>query len=134
MRVTDHKTGKADGKPGQLIDGGKSLQPLLYALAAERLFAGEAVTSGRLYFCTSTGGRSPSRSFRSTSASRDDGLPGCRHGSARPVAQPSLPAAPDRGQCDICDYRVVCGPHEERRTARKPQENLGPLLAVRALP
>ena len=42
VRVTDHKTGKADGKRGQLIDGGKSLQPLLYALAAEKLFAGEA--------------------------------------------------------------------------------------------
>jgi hypothetical protein len=27
LRVTDHKTGKADGKRGQLIDGGKSLQP-----------------------------------------------------------------------------------------------------------
>jgi hypothetical protein len=39
--VTDHKTGKADGKPGQVIDGGKSLQPLFYALAAEKLFAGE---------------------------------------------------------------------------------------------
>jgi ATP-dependent helicase/nuclease subunit B len=23
VRVTDHKTGKADGKPGQVIDGGK---------------------------------------------------------------------------------------------------------------
>jgi ATP-dependent helicase/nuclease subunit B len=41
VRVTDHKTGKADGKPGQVIDGGKSLQPLFYALAAEKLFAGE---------------------------------------------------------------------------------------------
>ena len=31
---------------------------MLYALAAEKLFAGEGtvVTAGRLYFCTSTGG------------------------------------------------------------------------------
>ena len=40
-----------------MIDGGKSLQPVLYALAAEKLFVGEGtVTAGRLYFCTSTGG------------------------------------------------------------------------------
>ena len=49
------------------------------------------------------------------------------------VAQPFLPAAPDKGQCDLCDYRVVCGPHEERRTARKPQGTLEPLLAVRSI-
>ena len=35
VRVTDHKTGKADCKAGQIIDGGQSLQPLLYALADE---------------------------------------------------------------------------------------------------
>src|SRR5271166_4440214 len=65
VRVTDHKTGKAEGKRGQLIDGGKSLQPLLYALAAEKLFAGEAVASGRLYFCTSTGAACSTRSWTS---------------------------------------------------------------------
>ena len=31
-RVTDHKTGKANAKRSQLVDGGRSLQPLLYAL------------------------------------------------------------------------------------------------------
>jgi ATP-dependent helicase/nuclease subunit B len=57
MRVTDHKTGKADTTPDQIIAGGTSLQPLLYALAAEKLFAGEAeISCGRLYFCTSRGG------------------------------------------------------------------------------
>jgi RecB family exonuclease len=30
-RVTDHKTGKADASRGQLIAGGQSLRPLLYA-------------------------------------------------------------------------------------------------------
>ena len=88
VRVTDHKTGKADGKRGQLIDGGKSLQPLLYALAAEKLFAGEAkVTSGRLYFCTSTGG------FAEQVVPLDErgarrGRPGCR--SDRRGGRPAL--------------------------------------------
>jgi RecB family exonuclease len=132
-RVTDHKTGRAVVKRSQLIGGGKSLQPLLYALAAEKLFAGEAeVTSGRLYFCTSLG------AFVEHTVPLDQ--------SARAVAVevagaigdalsgPFLPAAPDRRECDLCDFRVVCGPYEERRSARKPQDRLEPLLSLRELP
>ena len=132
-RVTDHKTGKADAKRSQLVDGGKSLQPLLYALAAEKLFAGEAkVTAGRLYFCTSVGGFAEhvvplDESGRAAAAQIAEAI-----GDA--VAGPFLPASPDKGQCDLCDFRVVCGPYEERRAARKPQGNLEPLLALRALP
>jgi hypothetical protein len=133
VRVTDHKTGKADSKRGRLIDGGKSLQPLLYALAAEKLFAGQAeVVSGRLYFCTSPGGFAEQvvpldGQGRAAAVQVAEAI-----GEA--IARPFLPAAPDKGQCEICDYRVVCGPHEERRSARKPQERLEPLLAVRASP
>jgi ATP-dependent helicase/nuclease subunit B len=59
IRITDHKTGKAEGEDGQIIAGGTSLQPALYALAAEKLFGRELkVDCGRLYFCTSTGGYS----------------------------------------------------------------------------
>jgi hypothetical protein len=50
------------------------------------------------------------------------------------IAKPFLPAAPENGQCDLCDFRIVCGPHEERRTARKAQTRLEPLLAMRGLP
>ena len=109
------------GKSGQLVDGGKSLQPLLYALAAEKLFAGEAeVEGGRLYFCTSAGGFAEQivpldgRRGEPPELADDD-----RRGARRPF----LPAAPDKGQCDCCDYQVVCGPYEERRTARKPARN-----------
>ena len=57
LRVTDHKTGKPDGAAGLVINGGKTLQPVLYALAAEKLFEGDdQVTEGRLYFCTAVGG------------------------------------------------------------------------------
>jgi RecB family exonuclease len=132
VRVTDHKTGKATGKAGQLIDGGKSLQPLLYALAAEKFFAGERVTSGRLYFCTSTGGFTE-QVVPLDERSRDT-IYRVAETVGEAIAQPFLPAAPDHGQCDVCDYRMVCGPHEERRTARKAQVRLEPLLAIRALP
>jgi ATP-dependent helicase/DNAse subunit B len=132
-RVTDHKTGKADAKRTQLIDGGKALQPLLYALAAEKLFAGQAkVTSGRLYFCTSAGG------FTEHVVPLDENARAAADEIAEAigdaVAGPFLPAAPDTRQCDLCDFRVVCGPYEERRAARKPPENLALLMALRALP
>jgi ATP-dependent helicase/nuclease subunit B len=132
-RVTDHKTGKADAKATQLIDGGRSLQPLLYALAAEKLFAGQAkISSGRLYFCTSTGGFAEQvvvldNRARAVAVQVAEAI-----GDA--VARPFLPAAPDKRQCDLCDFRVVCGPYEERRAARKPRRNLEPLLALRAVP
>jgi RecB family exonuclease len=132
-RVTDHKTGRADVKATQLIDGGRSLQPLLYALAAERLFADQAkVSSGRLYFCTSAGG------FTEQVVSLDNRARAAAVHVAEvvgdAVAQPFLPAAPDKRQCDLCQFRVVCGPYEERRAARKPRRHLEPLLALRAMP
>jgi ATP-dependent helicase/nuclease subunit B len=132
-RVTDHKTGKADAKRTQLIAGGKTLQALLYALAAEKLLAGQAeVTSGRLYFCTSAG------SFAEYIVPPDGQARAAADELAEAVGEaltrPFLPASPDSGQRDLCDFRVVCGPYEERRTMKKPQENLAPLLALRGLP
>jgi ATP-dependent helicase/DNAse subunit B len=132
-RVTDHKTGKADAAKGQLIGGGKSLQPVLYALAAEKVLAGQArVESGRLYFCTSSG------SFAEHTVPLDKAARAAANqiaGSIRDaVAQPFFPASPDKGECDHCDFRVVCGPYEERRSARKPQGKLADLLALRESP
>src|SRR6202012_1688665 len=40
LRVTDHKTGKAPEKIPAYTSGGKVLQPMLYALAAEKLLGG----------------------------------------------------------------------------------------------
>ena len=45
-----------------------------------------------------------------------------------------LPAAPREGACEWCDYRAVCGPYEEMRSAKKHQDRLEPLAAVRRLP
>src|SRR6185312_8958379 len=55
FRVTDHKTGKARAEKSTVVGGGKHLQPLLYALASQKLL-GQDVESGRLYYCTSDGG------------------------------------------------------------------------------
>ena len=40
IRATDHKTGKARAKDGVVIGGGQHLQPVLYALACEKLLDG----------------------------------------------------------------------------------------------
>src|SRR5580658_10282862 len=50
----DHKTGKVRAEKNFVIGGGKTLQPVLYALAAERVLE-EPIQSGRLYYCTAAG-------------------------------------------------------------------------------
>jgi ATP-dependent helicase/nuclease subunit B len=133
LRVTDHKTGKFDGASHQVIDGGKTLQPVLYALAVEKLFAGEGkVTEGRLYFCTSTGGFSE-QVVALDNRARDAAVK-VAEAIGDAIDRPFLPAAPGERECERCDYRVVCGPYEEYRSARKPQENLDPLFTVRGWP
>ena len=133
IRISDHKTGKADGEDGQIIAGGKSLQPALYALVAEKLFRGELkVDGGRLYFCTSTGGFSEvvvplDRHTRSSVEQLVEII-----GEA--LDKPFLPAAPAERQCAWCDYQMVCGPHEERRVRRKSKRQLAPLLKLRGMP
>ena len=55
LRATDHKTGKARQRPGSVVGGGESLQPVFYALALEKLFPGRPVEGGRLHYGTSAG-------------------------------------------------------------------------------
>ena len=54
LRVTDHKTGKAQPHFG-LTRNGEVLQPLLYAQAAESLL-GKPVSATRLFYCTQRAG------------------------------------------------------------------------------
>ncbi len=132
LRATDHKTGKDRIPAKAIIGGGETLQPVLYALAAEKLFPDAEVEGGRLYFCTSAGGFSI----------RDVPLDEAARRSAATLAGvidtalsvPFLPAAPSEGACRWCDFRVVCGPYEEVRTARKPRAEIAPLEMLRDLP
>ncbi|MEN8183448.1 MAG: PD-(D/E)XK nuclease family protein, partial [Myxococcota bacterium] len=132
IRVTDHKTGRVWFKEGGVVNGGQALQPVLYALAVEKLLPEAKVESGRLYYCTAAGGY----------AERVVPLDDTARRSAATVAQTLaasleggfLPAAPAEGACRYCDYRAVCGPYEELRVTRKPPGELAPLQALRALP
>jgi CRISPR/Cas system-associated exonuclease Cas4 (RecB family) len=133
IRISDHKTGKADGEDGQIIAGGKSLQPALYALVAEKLFRGEQkVDCGRLYFCTSAGG------FSEINVPLDQHTRNAIAQVAEIIGEaldkPFLPAAPAERQCAWCDYQPVCGPYEELRTRRKSKRQLAPLLKLRDMP
>ncbi len=54
LRVVDHKTGKVPEQEPVYVGGGKALQPLLYALAAEATL-GLPVEASDLFFCTQRG-------------------------------------------------------------------------------
>jgi ATP-dependent helicase/nuclease subunit B len=121
LRVTDHKTGKNRTTLATIIDGGRVLQPVLYAVALEAI-TGETVEVGRLSYCTAAGG------FTEHPITLDPIIR--RRGLEvleivdRAVEQGRLAARPGRvaghGACDYCDFRAVCGPQEGTRTLRKP--------------
>jgi ATP-dependent helicase/nuclease subunit B len=118
LRATDHKTGRVRAAKDLVIGGGKTLQPVLYALAAERILE-ESVECGRLYYCTAAGG------YEERSAALDanarDSIARFAHTLRDALERGFLPAAPDDGECEYCDYRRVCGPYEETRVRRKSE-------------
>jgi hypothetical protein len=131
VRVTDHKTGKVRVDEGEVISGGESLQPVLYALASEKLLQGLSVESGRLYYCTAAGGFAERLVPLDDRARESAELVGRVVGEA--LAEPFLVAAPEPGACRFCNYRRVCGPYEAQRTERKqyPEERLDGLRRLR---
>ncbi len=131
LRVTDHKTGKARAPEDTVINGGATLQPVLYALVAEKMLEG-AVESGRLYYCTADGDFTE-RVIELDETSRAHARTALGI-VARALEQGILPAAPSKDACRWCDYRAVCGPFEELRTARKPPQLLADLRKLRELP
>ncbi|MGA3230244.1 MAG: PD-(D/E)XK nuclease family protein [Candidatus Binatus sp.] len=130
IRVTDHKTGKVRAAKDFVIGGGKTLQPILYALAAERLL-GEPIYAGRLYYCTATGGYE-----ERVVEINDEARGAVRKFVAiikKSLEEGFLPAAPDDRECEWCDYKRVCGPYEERRSRIKPKARLEPLNRLREM-
>ncbi len=130
-RVTDHKTGKARAEKNTIVGGGKYLQPLLYALAVKKVLV-QPVESGRLYYCTADGGYEervvPLDEFNLQAVT--DVLTAIRQG----LADAFLPAAPEEGACNWCDFLAVCGNFEELRTLNKPGDRLVQLKRIRELP
>lgn len=132
LRVTDYKTGKAPEMVPRWVGGGKYLQPLLYALAAEQ-HLGKQVEVGRLLFATQKGNYTPieiqaderARQFLQKLLDDVDYM----------IVHGFLPPAPEKDACSICDYTAVCGPYEERRLLKKDREaeGLDPLYEIRGM-
>jgi hypothetical protein len=52
----------------------------------------------------------------------------------RAITAGFLPAAPRHRACQICDFRAVCGPHEETRLTKKDPARLEDVQALRDWP
>ena len=130
-RITDHKTGKNRTTWKTVVGGGAILQPVLYSLAAEQALAA-SVSSGRLFYCTAAGGFTD-HEIPINEANRRAGIEALEI-IDRAIELGFLPAAPSRGACAWCDFRPVCGPHEELRVTVKPADRLGDLDALRKMP
>ncbi len=130
LRVTDHKTGRNRSNDQLIVDGGKVLQPVLYSVAVAQGL-GEAVSSGRLYYCTTAGGFGE-RDIEINDYTRRQGLDVLTIVD-RAVEQAFLPAAPSERACTWCDFRAACGPREEERVSHKAKDRLGDLAALRSM-
>ncbi len=133
LRVTDYKTGRNRTRSGQtMVDGGRVLQPILYGLALEAVMPKESVVAGRLFFCTSLGNFS-NHEIPLFSESRRTGLE-VLEVIDRAIEHGRLAARPAADTCTMCDFQMVCGRDEERRTRRKDPALFADLDALRKLP
>lgn len=130
LRVTDHKTGKNRSNPDLIVGGGSTLQPVLYGMAVEQAL-GRKVVVGRLYYSTTAGGFAD-KPIELTDYTRAQAL-NVLTIIDRAVDQGFLVAAPAERACAWCDFRTVCGPHEEERVKRKAADRLADLDALRAM-
>jgi CRISPR/Cas system-associated exonuclease Cas4 (RecB family) len=128
LRVTDYKTGRDYTRRNLIVGGGEMLQPVLYGLAVEHLL-GARVFESRLYYCTRAGGFGE-RVVPLSGEARGRG-PEVLALIDRAIAAGFLPPAPRARACDICDFRDVCGPHEEIRVRLKEQARMEALRALR---
>lgn len=132
FRVTDYKTGKPPETIPRWVGGGQHLQPLLYALAAEQKLAAN-VEAGRLLYATQRGNYTliqipldaRARQFVARLLEDIDSM----------IAGGFLPPAPAKDACSICDYRIVCGPYEDRRFQKKDSrdDRLDALYEIRGM-
>ncbi len=132
IRATDFKTGKIRVTNETVIQGGKVLQPVLYALVLEKVVAGKTIDGGNLYYATSTGRYERFPVPLDAHARESAKMVADTIGDA--LTQGFLPAAPAKDECMWCDYRPVCGPYEEQRTKPKPKARLEKLVQLRKRP
>jgi ATP-dependent helicase/nuclease subunit B len=135
IRATDYKTGKVRASSSNVVGGGKHLQPMLYASVLEKIVPQQPVESGRLYYCSQTGGFSEVHTM--LSQENKNILAQAILGVRGALEEGFFPAAPSAGECHFCPYISVCGPEEERRLRRSHKDKsleLRSLQNIRRLP
>jgi RecB family exonuclease len=135
LRATDYKTGRARAEEGNVIGGGRHLQPVLYALVLEQFFRGAPVWGGRLYYTTQVGGYEERPTPLDAVAREAFGVVARTLRAALETG--FFPAAPDEGECTWCHFLPVCGPDEERRlkqTRKSLRSEFAELKALRQRP
>lgn len=131
-RITDYKTGRHRLGDDVVVNGGRTLQPILYAMAVEAVFGGK-VTASRLLYCTEEGGYDelpwPIAGAAGDSSRRAglDVLAIIDHA----IHNGRLPAAPADQACRWCDFRPICGPSVAAVATRKDARPLEELQALR---
>jgi RecB family exonuclease len=101
--LRDYKTGRAPKDDGGVFRGGRQLQIPFYVLAAEKLFPGERVVEAFLDYVD--GGRQVAFDPVAVRGERFAALLGSLVDLIAAGAFVQEPAA-----CDLCDFKVVCGP------------------------
>ena len=132
VRVTDHKSGKVWMPESAIVNGGQSLQPVLYTLAYEAL-TGEQVESSRLYYCTERGSYSERTVYTDEEAL--EVIAEFQRRLDESIEEGFFPASPlPKFGCRFCDYISVCGPRMEIDAKRKQADpRLSPLNWLRNL-
>lgn len=104
LRVVDYKTGKADRyHPRKPLDGGRRVQHLVYAIAANRLL-GTEVESAEFHFPT-RGGRNERVRLPVMDADRAEAL---LERMATVASDGPYLSTEDSGDCTYCDFAAVC--------------------------
>jgi CRISPR/Cas system-associated exonuclease Cas4 (RecB family) len=128
VRVVDHKTGRIPEPRPEIVGQGEVLQPMLYALAAEKIL-GEPVSFGRLYYATiAQNYQAVDVPVNDWTRRRAEHVLQVIDGAMR---DGFLPAAPRKDGCKGCEFLPVCGPYEEDRVRQKSQAELKPLRELR---
>jgi CRISPR/Cas system-associated exonuclease Cas4 (RecB family) len=90
------------------------------------------VAETRLFFCTAAGGYKV-RPVPLLPQARRAGVEALEI-IDRAIELGFLAAAPNERACAWCDFRPVCGPHEELRISRKSADPLRDLIELRSRP
>jgi CRISPR/Cas system-associated exonuclease Cas4 (RecB family) len=132
LRVVDYKTSKPPETVPRWVGGGKYLQPLLYAIGAEKQLEAP-VEAGRLLYATQKGGYTPIEIKLDDRARQS--LAKLLHDIDQMIVGGFLPPMPEKEACKFCDYRPVCGPYEEERSGKKNRrdDRMDPLFEIRGM-